>query len=274
MLIKKILPSPASGNICFGGVTTSQRARTSWHPCAFALVLLVSTITHSQTSSVTDVGLNRTPRSSDVSAGQAFPYRPKDGDKLGYSKEESYTRLAPEIRDFLDGILRLYREPGLFASRKEVFSSIGAQPGQIKELSQPVPRISATEPFRQYAAPKGLFARIGWRVAYSYLGREENGMRWRVRLDIEIPSQPDCIDSRAVEGYLDLYLHANLDGKAHLVPPSQWDRHGASGGPLALPLSSVTPGIDLGFVGGCLVGIILGNSFYYREIKDDNVFNQ
>lgn len=200
------------------------------------------------------------------------PILPRDGDKLGYSREESIRRLTPEVRAFLDGILRLYKEPGLLARRREAFAALGTEPGRRRELDHPAPRTSATDPFRQYAAPEGLFSRAGWAAAYTYSGREALGTAWRARFDIDIPSTP-CVDSRAVEGYLDLYLHTGLDGKAHPVSKNLWDRHGAGGSPFAVSLGSTTPGISLGFVNACLVRITLGHGFTYKEISDDNVLN-
>lgn len=200
------------------------------------------------------------------------PVLPKDGDKLGYSREESIRRLTPEVRMFLDGILRLYKETGLLARRREAFAALGTEPGRRRELDRPVPKTSATDPFRQYAAPKGLFSQAGWAAAYTYSGREAEGTVWRARLDIDIPSTP-CIDSRAVEGYLDLYLHTGLEGKPHPASKDLWDRHGAGGSPFAVSLGSTTPGISLGFVSACLVRITLAHGFTYKEISDDNVLN-
>ncbi|RUR71926.1 hypothetical protein EJP67_33255 [Variovorax guangxiensis] len=205
-------------------------------------------------------------------ASPSLPYRPKNGDKLGYSKEESARRLSPQERAFLDAILRLYQEPGLFAHRREVFALLGTEPGRRENLSHSIPRTSATDPFREYAAPKGLFAREGWKAIYTYRGREDGGEIWRARLDITIP-QSDCIDSRSVEGYLDLYLITGLDGISHPPLPEHWDRHGVAGSPFARAISSATPGIDLGFVGGCAVRITLSSGYKLKEVSDDNVLN-
>lgn len=226
--------------------------------------------------------VNRLASDKDMSVPRKLPYRPKDGDRLGYSKEENIKRLAPEIRVFLDGILRLYKEPGLFAKRREVFAVLGAEAGPMQSLNEELmPRKSPTDPFRQYMLPKGLFARKGWSGYYTYLGKEQEGThwpprpgpQWRATLNVNLTVDAECIDSRAVEGYLDLYLYANLDGKSHLIPSNLWDRHGASGGPYAKALSFVTPGISLGFLDGCLSHIILGNGFKYQELSDDDVFN-
>jgi hypothetical protein len=205
-------------------------------------------------------------------ASSSLPYRPKNGDKLGYSKEESARRLSPQARAFLDAILRLYREPGLFARRREVFALLGTEPGRREKLSHSIPRTSTTDPFREYAAPKGLFVRQGWSAIYTYLGQEEGGARWRVRLDIAVP-QSDCIDSRAAEGYLDLYLITGLDGISHPPLPEYWDRHGIAGSPFARATSSMTPGIDLGFMNGCAIRFTLSNGFKFREVSDDNVLD-
>jgi hypothetical protein len=211
-------------------------------------------------------------RSEGKPVSPALPYRPKNGDKLGYSKEESARRLSPQARAFLDAILRLYREPGLFARRREVFALLGTESGRREKLSHSIPRTSATDPFREYAARKGLFAREGWSAAYTYLGQEDGGARWRARLDIAIPER-DCLDSRSVEGYLDLYLITGLDGISHPPLPEHWDRHGIEGSPFARGISSTTPGISLGFVKGCAVRFTLSSGFKFKEVSDDNVLN-
>lgn len=201
------------------------------------------------------------------------PHRPTDGEKLGYSKDESKRRLMPEVISFLDGILRLYKEPGLFANKSELFYAIGTQPGRRVNFENSIQKDLFAAPFRQYAAPTGLFSRNGWSASYTYSGRESNPVVWHARLYIEIPYREDCIDSRAVEGYLDLYLVTGLEGKPHPVSADKWDRHGAYGLPYAVAASDLTPGIQLGFIGGCLSEIVLAAKFNYRDLSDDSVFN-
>lgn len=240
--------------------------------CLFVITFCEISVVSAQTSGLTiDVMLRH--EQDHESTQKKPPYRPKDGDNMGYSKAESIKYLEPEVQIFLDNILRLYKEPGLFANRREVFAALQTEAGVREELTHPVPRSSLTDSFRQYAVAKGLFARAGWSATFNYLGQEKNGTHWRIRLDISIPSRPACIDSRAVEGYLDLYLYSNLDGKAHLTPPNLWDRHGISGSPFAIALSGLTPGISLGFVGGCLARITLAKGFKYEEISDVNIFD-
>ncbi|WP_143694915.1 hypothetical protein [Variovorax sp. JS1663] len=205
----------------------------------------------------------------------SLPYRPKDGDKLGYSKEESTRRLSPEVRAILDGILRLYEEPGLFADRRRVFAVLGTEPGRREILPHPIPRTSATDKFRVYAAPQGVFAEGGVSAEYLYDGQESRNseMTWRGLLTVRFPYKQKCVDSRAVEGYLDLYLYAGIDGLAHPLLPSQWDRHDFGGRPFALALSKTTPSLSLNFVGGCVALIYVGDRFNYRDLADDHLLN-
>jgi len=203
-----------------------------------------------------------------------LPYRPKDGDKLGYSKEESIRLLDPEVRSFLDGVLRLYKEPGVFVDRREVFRALGTEPGEVRMLYNREPAFPATAPYRQSAANKGVFARVGWTAEYTYRGLERDIYMWRLDMRINVPKSPDCIDSRAVEGYLDLYLRSGLDGYAHPLPAYLWDRHGISGSPYGTELFPSTPKLRVGFVGGCLVGFSLENYFNYTEVSDENVRNR
>ena len=216
------------------------------------------------------------PAASTASAAQSKPLvRPKPGDKLGYSKEESTQRLAPEYRALLDGVLRLYREPGLFARRSEAFATIGAVPGRIEVFTRSVPRRSETDQFRQHAVAQGLFAREGWAASYEYNGREtrDGKTTWHALLSIQLPYKQDCVDSRAVEGYLDLYLYPGIDGHAHPVPSRLWDRHGITGSPFARPIAKNGPGITLGFGEGCLGNIFMGSRFNLEEVSDEQVIH-
>lgn len=216
-----------------------------------------------------------TVQASPEHSGSVLPHRPKLGDKLGYSKEESIRRLAPEYRAFLDGILRLYHEPGLFAKRREVFATLGTAPGKMEPRPAGMPRLSKTEWFRQYAAPQGLFAQEGWSASYLYRGREiKSGQTtWGALLTIRLANKQECIDSRAVEGYLDLYLNSGIEGHAHPVPARLWDRHGIEGNPFSRAISSMTPDISLGFSSGCLVNVFMGNRFNFEEVSDDHVID-
>ncbi len=61
----------------------------------------------------------------------ASPYYPCPGQKLGLPKDEAAAALPPEIRELLDNLLKMYREPGLFTDRRKVLALLG-----IKQVSR------------------------------------------------------------------------------------------------------------------------------------------
>lgn len=200
--------------------------------------------------------------------------RPQPGDKLGYSKEESSRLLEPEVRQFLDVLLRFYREPGLFTNRTATMAALGIDQMERRWL----PRSSvmaAGEPthFEDQFARQRIFARHGWRGHYRYDGWRNKGNSWYVELFAEIDRGVECIDSRAVEGYLDLFLQTGLEGKPHPPSRERWDRHGNYGSPYALATKSLTPSLGMTFTQGCLTRIGVYGGFEYKEIGDDRIFN-
>lgn len=200
--------------------------------------------------------------------------KPKPGDKLGYSKEESVRRLDPSVRELLDALLRLYREPGLFTDRRLALSVIGAQVAQRRWHSR-YDNMPDQEPmhFDDVFAKACLFARPGWTGVFHYDGWREKGKKWSGQLDVFVDTKIECIDSRAVEGYLDLYLQTGLDGWYHPLPRERWDRHGIFSSPYALALGVLTPNFGMNFSHGCLFSIGVYRAFNYTDVSDEHVID-
>lgn len=203
-----------------------------------------------------------------------MPRRPQPGDKLGYSKEESTRLLDPEVRQLLDAFLRLYREPGLFTDRRAAMATIGVRHYERRSW-RPVDALPG-EPLRfvDSLANEGFLGSFGWSGKYRYNGWSgPRGGRWFAALDVNIDNKKYCIDSRAVEGYLDLFLHSGLEGYAHPIPPNGWDRHGAYGSPYATASSARTPNLGMKFIDGCLIGLSVYGAFDKTEVSDENILN-
>ena len=141
------------------GRYTSSVMRLVLVSMMFLLNVLHTTHGFAQESSSPLKGMSGNQINMQKPAVADLPYRPKDGDKLGYSREESIKRLSPEVRVFLDGVLRLYKEPGLFANRREMFRALGTESGVREPLPRSIPWNSVNDPFREYAKPLGVFAR-------------------------------------------------------------------------------------------------------------------
>lgn len=211
--------------------------------------------------------------------------QPKPGDKLGLSYEEAVTVLDPEMRKFLDGVLRVYREPGLVGNRKATLDALGAKilrRNYFNTEGQPRPT------FREDFAPEGIFARKGWTGHYFYTGVEKRApkpyglfepgdvLHWKFRIEMRIDHKvAACVDSRAVEGYLDLYWRPAYSQTFHKpnVLPSEWDRHGVVGQMVATALTPIHPFLGVGMVGGCVVRIDFNRYINFEEMSDDQIYD-
>ncbi len=213
-------------------------------------------------------------KSMDRQAVGAEPKRPRPGDKLGYSKEESTRRLDPEIRQFLDVFLRIYREPGLFTDRRSALALLGVDQFERRwhSRSNQMPDNEPTH-FEDRLATQGIFARKGWQGYYKYGGWRDKGAAWYASLGAKIDTKIECIDSRAVEGYLDLFLQTGIDQRVPPAPRELWNRHGNYGTPYASAIGPLTPLLGMSFTKGCLTDIAVYGAFNFKEIRDDNVLN-
>jgi len=200
--------------------------------------------------------------------------KPKPGDKLVYSKEESVRRLDPAVRELLDALLRLYRELGLFTDRRLALSVIGAQIAQRRWHSR-YDNMPDQEPmhFEDVFAKAGLFARPGWTGIFHYGGWQNKGKKWFAKIDVFVDTKIECIDSRAVEGYLDLYLQPGLRTGFDPTPRELWNRHGIFSRPYALAVDPLAPDIGMVFSYGCLYSIGVYQVFDYTEVSDEHVID-
>ena len=244
---------------------------------AWVLVqLLVSTTVLAQPSNDPEVVVPRTGATQPLPevttpTPPPMPRRPQPGDKLGYSKEESTRLLDPEVRQLLDALLRLYREPGLFTDRRVAMQVLGVTDQRVWSSTT---GLQPGEPahYANQFAKTGIFGRPGWSGRFAYFGWfRARGEEWLAEISIEVDRTQVCIDSRAVEGYVDLFLQTGLDGRPHPLPVSRWDRHGIFGSPYALPLGPQTPRFSMSFASGCLVKIVVGNLFKFTEVSDEKV---
>lgn len=205
------------------------------------------------------------------------PYFPCPGQQLGLPKDEAIAALKPEIRAFLDGVLRLYREPGLFTRYQDTLAVFGLQTNERRWMKPSTGEAHMPLPFRE-SLKGGVVARPAWSAAYDccnyWLRGDPDTHHWRNQLTFKIDQDDECISSRAVEGYLDLYLYPNfLFGGPHPKPPEDWYRHGRVGGASAKALSSNTPEIELGYIAGCLVRLQINGHFFLKEYSSDRIYN-
>jgi hypothetical protein len=195
-------------------------------------------------------------------------------EKQGYSKEKSTQILDAEVRNFLDGMLKAYYEPGLFVHRPRLLAAIGIlQTHRLtgEENSTPNERRFYVDKF----AAQGLFSRQGWKGEYAYTPANRSpGSRkdmWHSAVRVNLDQSASCIDSRAVEGYLDLVLKQSPFGLSHPRVLSPYWHEGAYASLSAETISKSTPALGLRIGDGCLLGVSIGNSFNVKEIPDEYV---
>jgi hypothetical protein len=191
---------------------------------------------------------------------QKLPRRPQPGDKLGYPKEQSAQMLPPDIRAFLDGVLQLYSANGLFLDASKTYQLLGAQPTGMEMVRQGGRIVG----YMAKLAPSGVFARPQWHGTRVYVRPYPAGRSGHIDVLVEVDPLVDCVDSRAVEGYLDLNLDPVLN-TVPPVPPERWDRHGVFGEAHARSISPNTPGVALSFSSGCLSRIDLRMPISHEE---------
>jgi hypothetical protein len=212
-----------------------------------SLVLLVMALAPCHMSTAADAPQYPWVRPDGSVDHQKLPRRPQPGDKLGYPKEQSAQMLPPDIRAFLDGVLQLYSVNGLFLDASRTYELLGTQPTRMEMLRDEGRIVGYTVKL----GPSGVFARPQWHGSRVYA---------RPYPDPSV----DCVDSRAVEGYLDLYLEPVLN-TVPPMPPERWDRHGVFGHVYARSISPNTPGVALFFSSGCLSGIDLRMPISHEE---------
>lgn len=198
-----------------------------------------------------------------------LPYRPRPGDKLGYSREESIRRLDPDMRRFLDGILRIYREPGLLRHRINSLTALG-----VRATSRRYYKVKYDDQLYDTFVDDFVLADPAiptWSGMFIYDPRLHDNSVWRAEITLGRGNNSQCADSRAVEGYLDLYLQPALDGYDHLPGRRLWDRHGLFGKPYAEALNKDTPALQLFLANGCLTNVTLGQNYNRSELSDEHI---
>ncbi|MCY1365563.1 hypothetical protein D9M69_524130 [compost metagenome] len=200
------------------------------------------------------------------------------GAKLGYSKEESANRLRPEVRELLDAARRFYSEPGWLARRKEALALLHVTKVERIDHHRTLSDGSKDITFREYFKSGGLFDSLAWKGFYDY-GGVVNGdpQQWEARLEIEVDDQKDCIDSRAVEGYLDVPINPGLwPPFFNPVPQERWNRHGEGTGRELVAQSSVPFAASIGmeFGGGCLASLRFSSRYDVNKVSNEEVFKR
>lgn len=200
------------------------------------------------------------------------------GAKLGYSKEESAKRLRPEVRELLDVARKFYSEPGWLARRKEALALLHVTKVDKIDHRRTMSDGSRDTTFREYFKAGGLFDSLAWKGFYDY-GGVVNGdpQQWEARLEIEVDNQNDCIDSRAVEGYLDVPINPGLwPPFFNPVPQERWNRHGKGTGRELVAQSSIPFAASIGmeFGGGCLASLRFSSRYDMNKVSNEEVFKR
>ena len=223
----------------------------------------------------TSINAERIESSSPQSARIThIEHEPRPGENFGLLKDESAKALEPDVRIFLDGVLRLYKEPSLIGDRKASLTALGVK--VLKRYSFPTegqPRPI----FRENLAPFGVLKRQGWKGFVYYSGTEKENSSWLMRIEFEIsPEKAACVQSRAVEGYLEnIFWHPVVGGTLHNPgwKKEDWDRHARFGGVFAKRLTSTSPEVWLDFVNSCLARVLISGNFLFGEMDDEQFYN-
>ncbi|WP_454720314.1 MULTISPECIES: hypothetical protein [Cupriavidus] len=200
------------------------------------------------------------------------------GAKLGYSKEESARRLRPEVRELLDVARRLYYEPDLLARRKSVLALFHVSKVIRNNHRRTLRDGTMDIGFREYFEAGGIFDEAGWKGFYDYHGLlNGDPQKWDASLEIEIDDQKDCLESRAVEGYLDVPIDPRLwPPLVNPVPEERWDRHGIGTGRRLVAVSPVPGAANIGleFGRGCLASLRFSGRYDLNKVSNEEVLGQ
>ncbi len=201
-------------------------------------------------------------------------HEPRAGENFGLPRDQAVREIDPETRNFLDGLLEIYKQPALIGNREIVLKALELK---VTERTYFSTEGRLRPGFREDLSPYEGRVRPGWSGYLYYRSPDREKDAWEMRIDLRI-SQEDkvCINSRAVEGYMEeVYWRPSFSLTAHqpFWSPEHWDRHGVFGGIWALPLNSIGPGLRLSFVEGCLVQIGITGQFSLGEMSDDEFYN-
>ena len=193
--------------------------------------------------------------------------------KQGYPKEQSATMLDPEVRQLLDVVLRMYREPGLFSNRSKALEALGVR--RTSRWYNSIPAVvSGHRSYVDTFTEGRFFGQSAWTGEYRYNGKREDRIDgWHALILISVDRKIECINSRAVEGYLDLTLDPDGTRSPHYFGDRN-RRHDVILGKSSAPaLSSTTPTLILTFSDGCLSELTIVKTFNFKDISDDNANN-
>lgn len=201
-------------------------------------------------------------------------HEPRPGENFGLPKDEAIKVLDPELRAFLDGVLRLYQEPGLIGDKHASLNALGLT---VQRRSSSNTEGQPRPTYREDLAPTGVLSRPGWKGYVYYKGTEKNHTLWRMSMEFEI-SRKDavCVNSRAVEGYVDEVFWYPVPGGTTHNPgwmPKDWDRHKQVGGVFSKRLTDQSPRIWMDFVRGCLVRVLISGNFLFKEMSDEHFYD-
>ena len=196
------------------------------------------------------------------------------GAKLGYSKEESARRLRPQVRELLAGILKIMDRPDQYMGRQAIYDALHVAGGKRVVRYAKMPDGTKDLHFREDLLPQGILANPAWTGSYFYRGRTQRDKQpgRSIAVEIKIGPERDCIDSRAVEGYLDLYVDPRIIARIHPLPREAWDRHGPGGHSAYAKGRNPLNGLRLGFIDGCWSYMEFSNFYPESEVADATIF--
>lgn len=195
--------------------------------------------------------------------------------KLGMVREEAAALLTERQRMFVDGVRRIYTEPGVLIQRREALAALGAQAAPV--CRRPSTGADATtERQGEVLKTDALFSRNPFRRSrYMYSTTriapgDDNGRTWTVWLAAALETRGACLPSRAVEGYLDVPLSSRVVKRKE--PPQAWDRHGPGiHRAVGEQLSEQGPRMEMHIVDGCVTDMyfMFDSDFVAGEVSDE-----
>ncbi|HEX2546301.1 MAG TPA: hypothetical protein VHL79_15585 [Ramlibacter sp.] len=190
-----------------------------------------------------------------------------DPARQGFPREQSAAMLDAQVRQLLDGVLALYMQDGLFTDRTQVLQAIGVTQ-TLRRWRDVRPPPGKHRSYVDAFTAGGAFQRPGWSGEYAFSTDTADPATWHASVRISIDPKTDCLDSRAVEGYLDLDLDPGIRQQVHPAP-ERLHRHVVDfARPFAPPRSATTPQLSLSMGKGCVTGIGLAKILRFDQVSD------